>query len=130
MPTPDNQKSIIICVDSYEDSLIKGYLYHGSFIEGKKFDNLMQLIFTIEGVLKDTEGEVEFVGKRRFTVFGQAEGEEPQEKSGMLASFKVRILFRQNASWQGSVAWLEQNVEEPFRSALEMIMLIDSAMPN
>jgi len=40
------------------------------------------------------------------------------------------VIFRQNASWQGSLAWIEKNIEEPFRSALEMFMLIDSALSN
>ena len=43
-------------------------------------------------------------------------------------TFAVRILFRQNASWQGSVTWLEGNREESFRSVLELIFLMDSAL--
>ena len=40
----------------------------------------------------------------------------------------VRILFRQNASWQGSVLWREGGQEERFRSALELVLLMDSAL--
>ena len=47
---------------------------------------------------------------------------------GRLAPFIVRILFRQNASWQGSVVWVEGRQEERFRSALELVLLMDSAL--
>lgn len=40
----------------------------------------------------------------------------------------MRILFRQNASWQGSVLWREGGQEERFRSALELVLLMDSAL--
>lgn len=51
-----------------------------------------------------------------------------QVREGKLATFVIRILFRQNASWQGSVTWLEGDVEASFRSVLELILLMDSAM--
>lgn len=47
---------------------------------------------------------------------------------GEKATFAIRVLFRQNASWQGSVAWVETGRESTFRSALELILLIDSAL--
>jgi hypothetical protein len=40
----------------------------------------------------------------------------------------VRVLFRQNASWQGSVTWMEGRQEESFRSALELLLLMKSAL--
>jgi len=133
----ENLKSIIICVDSYKDSLIKGYIYHGTFSDGKRFDNLMQLLFIIEDIIDDTGFPKATTEKRRFNAFEAPAKSEVIEghndfstKKGELASFKLRILFRQNASWQGSIAWLENNVDEPFRSALEMLMLIDSALSN
>ena len=46
---------------------------------------------------------------------------------GKKATFGVRVMFRQNASWQGTLCWLEKNREESFRSVLELMMLIDSA---
>ena len=40
----------------------------------------------------------------------------------------MRILFRQNASWQGSVTWLEGGRDESFRSVLELLLLMHSAL--
>ncbi len=45
-----------------------------------------------------------------------------------IAAFRINILFRQNASWQGSLIWLDKSVESQFRSVLELIMLLDSVL--
>ena len=45
---------------------------------------------------------------------------------GMLATLKTRIMFRQNAEWQGNARWLEEDLTEDFSSVLELMMLIDS----
>jgi hypothetical protein len=52
---------------------------------------------------------------------------ENEQRSGKLATFSMRVMFRQNASWQGSVTWLEEKREESFRSTLELLMLMHSA---
>lgn len=56
-------------------------------------------------------------------------------KSGVFAmstqapqSFLVRIVNTQNATWQGKITWVDKNQTQDFRSALELIKLIDSAL--
>jgi hypothetical protein len=51
-----------------------------------------------------------------------------EEKLPALATFQIMVLFRQNASWQGSLIWREKELEAPFRSVLELIGLIDNAL--
>ncbi|HBU13020.1 MAG TPA: hypothetical protein DEB31_09965 [Clostridiales bacterium] len=41
-------------------------------------------------------------------------------------TFVVTVQYRQNASWQGTVKWLEGEKEARFESALEFIKLVDS----
>lgn len=43
-------------------------------------------------------------------------------------TFIVDIKDNQNATWQGSLSWVQGNKKENFRSALELIKLIDSAI--
>lgn len=43
-------------------------------------------------------------------------------------TFVVRILSTQNATWQGTVVWTDGGKTQPFRSALELIKLIDSTL--
>ena len=51
-----------------------------------------------------------------------------ERRTGRRATFAVRVLFRQNATWQGSVTWMEKNQEESFRSVLELLLLMNSAV--
>ncbi|MBQ3797417.1 MAG: hypothetical protein II842_14290 [Butyrivibrio sp.] len=43
-------------------------------------------------------------------------------------TFIVRVDHCENETWQGRVTWAEENKSEHFRSALELIKLIDGAM--
>ena len=43
-------------------------------------------------------------------------------------TFIVKILNNQHSTWQGSVHWVEENVTQKFRSALELLKLIDGAL--
>ena len=43
-------------------------------------------------------------------------------------TFLVKIENCQNASWQGSITWVNGRQEQCFRSALELIKLIDGAL--
>ena len=43
-------------------------------------------------------------------------------------SFLVEILYQQNATWQGTVKWVNNGKTQNFRSALELLRLIDSTM--
>lgn len=43
-------------------------------------------------------------------------------------TFVVKVLNTQNATWQGTINWLEGERTEAFRSALELIKLVDSAL--
>ena len=49
-----------------------------------------------------------------------------ERKRGEQDTFIVRIQYRQNATWQGHVTWVDENKTVPFRSALELIKLMDS----
>lgn len=43
-------------------------------------------------------------------------------------TFTVQIQYRENATWQGKILWVEEKQTSHFRSALEMLKLIDSAL--
>lgn len=45
-------------------------------------------------------------------------------------TFVVNIQYTQNSSWQGTVTWVETNIQKHFRSALELIKLMDDAVQN
>ncbi len=43
-------------------------------------------------------------------------------------TFIVHILSQENGTWQGSVFWTEEKRTENFRSLLELIKLVDTAI--
>lgn len=45
-------------------------------------------------------------------------------------TFVINIKCKQNHTWQGTVKWVGGQKEIPFRSALELIKLMDSAMES
>lgn len=43
-------------------------------------------------------------------------------------TFIVKIMNTQNSTWQGSLTWVEEQKTQNFRSALEMIKMIDGVL--
>lgn len=43
-------------------------------------------------------------------------------------SFVIDIKDTQHESWQGTIRWINNEKEETFRSALELIKMIDSSL--
>lgn len=42
-------------------------------------------------------------------------------------TFVVNVQYRRNSTWQGTITWVEQNRTRSFRSALEMLKLMEEA---
>lgn len=55
----------------------------------------------------------------------QKKSETVSNKHG---TFVVNICYCENNTWQGYVVWAEKNKKEYFRSALELMKLIDGAL--
>ena len=49
-------------------------------------------------------------------------------KKAPLATFMVALCFEQHASWQGTVCWMERQKKYLFRSALELIQIMDKVL--
>lgn len=123
-------RTTVVCVDSYQNGVPVGRFYNPALKEGQGFDSLSRFLISMEDFLDGINLPQSFTTARSFGPSQRAEGTATTDKgqSGKLATFAVRILFRQNASWQGSVTWLEGKREESFRSVLELILLMDSAL--
>ena len=133
--------SIGICIDEYNSGEMKGRI----FDEPETFNSVITLVKTIDKIFDEGEYPQATMRCRGFNKSGSdsssksssTAGKEIPDPSktfsakpnvkGKKATFSVRVMFRQNASWQGTLCWLEKNREESFRSVLELMMLIDSA---
>ena len=51
-----------------------------------------------------------------------------KDKKKDTGTFVIHVSHCDNATWQGEVTWAEANKKKSFRSALELIRLIDGAL--
>ena len=127
----DNYRTTMICIDSYEKSVPAGRFYNQHCPDGIDFYGAIDLIKKMETMLDEMSFPQSFSAIRSFAekplVALNGTTNEVTYK-GKTATFSVRVLFRQNTSWQGSISWLEGKREETFRSVLELLLLIDSAV--
>lgn len=128
-----------VCVDSAEAGECRGQLFHYYTNEALPFQNQDELIMMMDA-LCDELGYPEAAEQLRS--FGRSARAKAPEKEvtrlmskddlaaqkGMMATFVVHVMHRQNATWQGTVVWAEKNQKASFRSALELVKLMDSAV--
>ena len=123
------QQTMLVCVDSYEGGVPRGRLYLPGQ-QGQRFDSLSQLLLRAEQLLEQG-GAQSFTIPRIFALakpLRSAPCDADELARGKAATFEMRVLFRQHASWQGELLWLEKDARQSFRSALELITLMDSAL--
>lgn len=124
------QQTVLVCVDSYHSGVPQGKLYLPGQ-GGERFDSLSQLLLRTEGLLERAGGVQAFTTPRIFALAKPLEDapcDAGELTRGNAATFEMRVLFRQHASWQGELLWLEKNTWQNFRSVLELITLMDSAL--
>lgn len=128
-PSGEAYRKIRLCVDSYNEGVMKGRYYMQA--DGGEFESVVQFLSDVETVFDEMNFPQAYTAKRSFSPSAahcRGEGPGPGAQTGKAATFVIRILFRQHTSWQGSVTWVEEDREQPFRSVLELILLIDSAL--
>lgn len=126
----EDHRHTTICIDSYEKGVPTGRIYNRSSPEGTEFHSMTHFLLTMEKVFNESDFPKAFNELRRFTIPPEDEPALPtaEQRKGAISTFTVRILFRQNASWQGSILWQEGRQEQYFRSVLELILLMDNAL--
>lgn len=54
--------------------------------------------------------------------------EKNRNTLGKKGTFVVHVQYLENATWQGEIVWAEKNESLKFRSALELLKIMDSAL--
>lgn len=128
---------INICIDSVEDGEMTGKIYHCYSEEPIAFSNIIRMIETVEEFFDCLQFPQAATQTRSFhrkeSVQGQKlekklEQEQILQMRGQKGTFLLNVKYRQNSSWQGSVTWVDEQREQYFRSALELLKLIDGAL--
>lgn len=126
---PANRK-ITVCIDSYEEGIFRGRFY-GTDGSVRSFSSLSRFLLMMEELLEENNEPQSDTALRSFASYllsPSSENSHSGIRRGALASFELQILFRHHSSWQGVVFWREQHKEQSFRSVLELIFLMDSAL--
>lgn len=128
---PRGRNTSIVQVFSYEDKRLDGALRSMRLDEEFQFTGLMQFLALMDAIMDLDNQPQRSVEPRVFSapasnVLDAARWE--RQKAQPIATFRISILFRQNASWQGTVLWVDRDMESQFRSALELIGLMDNAL--
>ncbi|OUQ81647.1 hypothetical protein [Flavonifractor sp. An100] len=124
-------RTTIVCIDSYEQGVLSGRFYNPYLKDGAVFQSLTQFLLKMEQTLDTMNLPQSFTAVRAFAPpppTNAVISPTLKQQEGALATFALRIIFRQNSSWQGSITWLEAGREQSFRSVLELIFLMDSAL--
>ena len=124
-------RTIMIYVDSYANRVLSGRFHVASSQDVQFFGSLSQLLIAVNNILDQENFPQAFSKLRNFNA-PQGGGENSQGTlnrwTGNAATFVVRILFRQNASWQGNIVYAEKGLSSSFRSVLELLSLMDSVL--
>lgn len=133
---------VTVCVDRQEHGEFLGRLYTKLEWNPVTFHSTVDLAAKLENYFNEIRFPRSTLAAHSFfaaTVPGGArtknqrlgsvqEAERILEQRGDLATFVVHVQYRQNATWQGKIFWAEKQSEQSFRSALEMLRMMDQAI--
>lgn len=129
---PDGSRTHLITISTYNNKVPTGSIKNSFYDEAVYFSSLTELLFGIDKILDELDLPKQSATIRSFSA-KSGDNTTPSNSAppgGKLASFNLRVIFRQNAGWQGTLVWLEGEKEASFRSVLEFIYLIDSALTD
>lgn len=130
---PYGVRVCVIKVMSYEGRNPRGVLQNPTLEQDQGFENLTQLLFSMDALLDNIGSPQRTMRPRSLAEKPETEAQEDAAelpKGKPLATFRVDVIFRQNASWQGGIAWLEGRRETQFRSVLELVQIMDSVLSS
>lgn len=133
---PYSAKTSIIRITGYEKKNCAGVLSNPHFGRDIAFENTAQMLFLIEQMLCDLDYPQRTTEKRSFReqpekralIVQDTLPTAPAGETSALATIRLRIMFRQSASWQGEAGWVEGESSVQFRSVLELLQLIDEIL--
>lgn len=128
---------VVLCVDKYDNNIAEGRIYTAYNTQPQIFRDSFEMARSMDAFFdevgypqRDTQprsfGENATTQKRGNAM--SAKVTDPTIEKGEMATFVVRVMYRQNATWQGSVLWAEEEKTCNFRSALELIRMMDDAL--
>lgn len=139
---PNGATRVLICIDDLYSEELRGRWYNPYRPAAQEFDNVVSLLGALERFYNTLVYPQSSVALRSLSRTGQRQTIQRKEvkrymsdeifktERGEKATFVVQVQFRQNATWQGTVTWAEKNQTSHFRSALELLKMVDEALQS
>jgi len=130
-----------VCVDGFKEKDATGRIYGRISEEPINFSSVLQMIEQMDNYYDRINFPQASNEIRSFRKDSREKRKEPKEKAmvdiekvtkqrGREGTFIVHVQYRQHATWQGQVIWVEKNKSRKFRSVLELLKLIDEALES
>ena len=116
--TPCQSREALVTVMSYRNGIMDGCLQHPRLEKKEELQSLSQMILLLDSLL-DLEN---CPGRPLPLIHSMCDDREDT------AVFRIQILFRENCTWQGNLIWQNEDQETVFRSALELLQLLDEIL--
>jgi hypothetical protein len=132
-----NPSRCVIYLDSMRADEIKGCLYSEHYKKCVRFKSEVEMLSAMQDLFDSVDfpqtlfESRSFFGKKSRKTIVKAEAIMHDDLQDLMqnpkTTFVVNVQYRQNATWQGTITWAEQNRTKHFRSALEMLRLMEEA---
>jgi len=128
---------------SYGNGILNGKLYSRFLDEPYEFPSVVRMIEKMEQIFDSVKFPQAFLAPRSFreknhktqskTSTADVTEEKPDtphvhDEPGANCTFEISVRFRQNATWQGQIHWVEKDKKQDFLSVLEMLRLVNDAL--
>lgn len=141
-----NPCGMVLCVDGLDHNYkVSGRIYHGYKLDAMEFSSMAEAILYMDQFYDDMQypfpsTKTRHFGKEEEPVVipykkaglhkkkRSASDNELLDHKGKRGTFIIRVEQRQHSSWQGRVTWMEKGETVVFRSALELLKLMDQAL--
>lgn len=113
-----------VAVRNFSHFVMGGDVSHPAVADRREFASEFELRDEVERLLlplPEGADKGNLISPRNVTV--NAGGFGPM-------TFVIRVMFRRNATWQGTICWKEKRRQVSFRSFLEMLLLMQEAVAD
>ena len=133
--TTTPSRSIIYLTPSHDETM-RGCIYNEYYKKVFHFQNEYEMISAMEDLFnslafphasfesRSFQDKFKKIIKKVDDVMDDSMKDLRQNEK---TTFIVNVQYRQNATWQGTITWVEENRTQHFRSALEMLKLMEQA---
>ena len=127
---------VMVCVDGVENGDIYGRYFHRYKKEETFFPDSATLVIEMErfydaiGYPQAAIKTRKFIERKGGRIPAKehmaviSDSQTLMQFRGKLATFLVGVTSRQNASWQGDVVWMEQQIRKHFCSDMELVVFV------